>query len=127
MKIAPIILFMFFGISLYAQETKTDSIKSLAMNLPDSRPEFPGGVKAFMKHITVRMRGYKPKVNGTAIIYFIVETDGTISGARAVKGIDNETDARLVSIISNSVNWKPAIQGGKPIRASLSVPVKINL
>ncbi len=126
MKIVPIILFMLFGISLYAQETKTDSIRSLAMNLPDSRPEFPGGIKAFYKHIAIRMQGYKPKQKGRALVYFIVEKDGTVSDVRMVNGLDLETNERLISIIKKTVNWKPAIENGKYVRVAYRLPIVLN-
>lgn len=43
-----------------AQDIKSDSLYNITTK-PYTAPEFPGGIKAFMKHVTVRMRGYKQK------------------------------------------------------------------
>lgn len=126
MKIAPIILFMLFSISLHAQEVKTDSVKNLTVNLPDSNPEFPGGIKAFYKHIAVRIQGYKPKQKSRALVYFIVEKDGSVSDVRMVNGLDSETNERLISIIKKTVNWKPAIENGKYVRVAYRLPIVLN-
>lgn len=94
-------------------------------------PEFPGGIEAFFnflsKNIKYPAQARKNNIQGKVIISFIVETDGSLSGAKVLRGIGYGTDDEALRVIKLSPNWRPGIQNGKPVRVSYSVPISFTL
>lgn len=63
---------------------------------------------------------------GTMIIQFSVDIDGTVKDIIIQQSIHPLLDAEVIRVIKMSKGmWKPGIQRGKPVKVSLSVPVKI--
>ena len=64
------------------------------------------------------------EVEGTVIIAFIVEGDGTTSDYRIVREIGGGCgDVALETVKNLQGRWKPGLQGGKPIRFQYILPI----
>ena len=67
-------------------------------------------------------------VDGTTVITFVVEEDGSISGARVVRDVGagcSEEALRVVNqMITDGVRWTPGMQRGKPVRVQFNLPIK---
>lgn len=94
------------------------------------QPEFPGGIAAFLNYVNKNFRIPEIDQNMTVKIYvsFVVERDGSITAIKAVRdpgyGLGKEAERVLKSI---KTKWSPGIQNGKPVRASYSLPITINI
>jgi len=112
-----------------AQENESDksSYDSFTNNEVQTKPEFPGGVKAFYQYV---IDNFKPdsKVKGShkLHVFFVVEKDGNISNVKVTKGLDEMNDQKLIEVIKQSPKWSPDIMNGKPVRASYGLPLTIN-
>ena len=86
----------------------------------ETEPQFPGGVTAFYdflgKNIRYPAKDREGKVQGRVIVTFIVETDGSLSNIKALRGPSESINAESVRAISLSPNWAPGLQNGKPVR-----------
>lgn len=71
------------------------------------------------------------KAEGTVVVKFIVEKDGTISDETIVRSIHPDCDAETLNIIAkmrdDSIIWIPGMQDGKPVRVQYMLPVKFKL
>lgn len=70
-------------------------------------------------------------VEGVAVVRFVVEPDGSISGATIVKdpgaGLGPEA-LRVVNLMNEkNIIWKPGKQLAKPVRVQFNLPVKFTL
>lgn len=93
-------------------------------------PSPEGGMEAFYRElariITVPAQTRRNGVEGKILIEFVVETDGTTSGHRLMKGIDPAADqAALDALKSVNLKWNPGTQRGTPVRTSMVIPITI--
>jgi len=97
----------------------------------ENPPKYPGGDEArtaFMqKAVTYPLQAKKDKIEGTVYITFIVETDGSISNAKVLRGIGGGCDESALNAIKNMPSWEPGTQRGKPVRVQYNMPVKFTL
>lgn len=88
-----------------------------------------GGDKGFLTYV---MKNFAPpdtveSISGRVVINFVVETDGSLSDIKVLRGLTNDIDERLVKIIEKSKKWKPAIQKGEAVRVQYTLPIHINI
>ena len=99
----------------------------------DVAPEFfKGDVSTFLNEWVYTYLRYpdiplREGISGTVTVEFIVETDGSVSNVRAVRGNDQYLEDEAVRVISASPRWKPGVLGGEKVRVKYSVPVEFRL
>lgn len=68
-------------------------------------------------------------VQGTNIIQFVIEKDGTISNAKIIRdigvGYGQSALKAVESMNKNNICWTPGRQSGRPVRVQYNVPVRI--
>lgn len=90
-------------------------------------PEYPGGMVEFMKWLTLNLR-YPPaalrtKIEGTVMISFIVNTDGSISNIKVEKHAHALLENEALRIASMMPKWKPGKDHGKVCRSQVAIPI----
>lgn len=77
--------------------------------------------------LEARQKGYE----GTVVVSFVVETDGSISQISIVKNVEGgcgDETVRAVSLMNTAgLKWMPGKKGGKPVRVRFNLPVKFKL
>lgn len=70
-------------------------------------------------------------VEGKAIIQFVVEKDGSISGVEPLPGTEDKTPKAMIDeavrVIKLSPKWKPGMQDGVPVRCKYFIPIRFGL
>ena len=70
-------------------------------------------------------------VEGTVVIQFVVDTDGSISNAKVVRDIGaqcGDEALRIVELMNNMPEkWTPGKQRGRPVKVLFMLPVKFKL
>ena len=94
-------------------------------------PQFPGGEQACMDYLMQNIK-YPPicrelGIQGRVIVQFMVGEDGSISEIEVVRSPDRDLSAEAVRLIKYMPKWKPAINGGKPVRCKFTLPVTFRL
>jgi protein TonB len=94
-------------------------------------PQFPGSEKALMEFIYQNVsypeKAKEKSIQGRVIIRFAVMADGNVSNISVLKGVDPELDNEALRVIGLLPQWKPGLQGGKPVNVWYSVPVTFTL
>jgi len=130
------------------EELRKDSIKEIEqeadakkLQKPASRadsivfveqvPLFPGGDAALKLFLTNNMKypvdAINRKVQGTVVLNFVVEKDGSIRRIIISKAVDPVLDFEAVRVISSMPGWLAASMHGKPIAAMVVMPIKFSL
>ncbi len=109
---------------------KIETQDELIFSEPNERmPTFPGGVTELMKYITEKFNYSKKAqdegIHGRVIVSFIIDCDGSISGAKIVRGLNPECDNAVIQLINGMPRWIPGQKNGKNIRVTYTVPIKI--
>jgi TonB family protein len=99
----------------------------------EQQPEFPGGIQAQQKFISDNIK--YPQIEkeagkqGTVFVSFTVEKDGSITDIKEVKGIAGAPGftKEAIRLMSMMPNWKPGMMNGRPVRVTMTVPVRFIL
>ena len=68
----------------------------------------------------------KAKLEGTVVVRFVVEADGTVSRENVTKSSDEQFDAAALAAVRRW-KFKPAIEGGEPAASAMQVKVVFSL
>jgi hypothetical protein len=110
--------------------TENDGTKNEYTSL-EVRPEPKKGFKDFYKYIGKKFSAtdlaYKNKVKGRIILGFIVDKSGKIVEIKVHKGLGFGLDEEAIRVLSSYENWHPALQKGRKVRCSYSLPIMLDL
>ena len=112
----------------YVQATTDDKIYEV-VKYP---PEYPGGTAGLTKfladNIQYPKKAEKNGVQGTVILQFVVEKDGSISNVKVLRSVDKELDAEAVRVVKQITRFVPGYnKDHAPLRMSYTLPVKFKL
>lgn len=97
----------------------------------EEMPEFPGGERALLNFLSQNIKypsiAAETGIKGKVIVNFIVNTDGSISGAKVLRSVDQSLDKEALRVVSSMPRWKPGKQSGKLVRVTYSVPINFIL
>ena len=93
--------------------------------------EFPGGQEALMKWLSNNIRypdsAQQNGVQGRVTVRFIVEKDGSVSGATILKGVDKDLDAEALRVVKRMPKWQAGKNNGQAVRSYFTLPVTFRL
>lgn len=69
----------------------------------------------------------KAGIGGRVGVRFVVDEKGYITDARVVHGIGYGCDEEALRLIKKMPRWKPAKEGRKAIKATMTMPIKFSL
>ena len=97
----------------------------------EQRPEFPGGHAAMMQwlgeNIQYPAEAIAQGVQGTVLVQYIIERDGSISDARVVRAVNPYLDAEALRAVQAMPEWRPGKQDGETVRVRFTLPVQFRL
>lgn len=91
------------------------------------QPEYPCGYQAMAKFIGKNMTyprtAVKQKIQGIVYVGFIVESNGSISDVKTLKGISKECDLEAERVVSLMPKWKPGQVNGENVAVRFVLPI----
>lgn len=94
-------------------------------------PEFPGGEAAMYKWLGAHIRF--PEVlqeegkGDKVYVEFVIEKDGTITMAKAVRGRTREAKRESERVVLDMPKWSPGRMNGNAVRCRLVLPINFTL
>lgn len=93
----------------------------------EENPEFPGGDEARMKflqdNIVYPSVAKSAGIEGTVIVGFVVERDGSITNVKILRGKAQSIDEEAIRVAKKMPKWKPGKQRGRTVRAQFRMPI----
>lgn len=144
-------LFIFFGTIGFAQIDKpvssTDTVKHVitidtvkTFGLEDESdifisvdefPEYPGGPDAMNDYLINKIfyprEALVDRAEGTVIVSFIVNTNGSIGKTKVIKGIHKSLDKIAADAVKGMPLWKAGKIQGKAVRTQVNLPIRFML
>ena len=94
-------------------------------------PQYNGGMKKFYEFIGENIKypeeAVKNKIQGSVLMSFVVEKDGTLSNIKVDRKVGYGTDEEAIRVLSLSEKWSPGLLNGKAVRVKYNIPVKFTL
>jgi TonB family protein len=97
----------------------------------EKMPEFSGGDAELFKFLGNNIRypliAQQNGIQGRVICQFVINTDGSISDVKVVRGVDSSLDAEAMRVINAMPKWTPGMHKGKAVRVQFTLPVNFKL
>jgi len=122
-KIILIAVLVFVAIASKAQV----AYSTLKSKVDATFPSFPGGQNKLNRYLKKNLKYPKvdleSRVQGTVLVSFIIEKDGSLSNFEIIRNVSQAIDAEALRVVKNSPNWEPAKLDEKPVRVRYTLPV----
>ena len=97
----------------------------------ESMPEYIGGDEARMSFLQENIKypqlARESGIQGTVFVTFVVETNGSVTDVRVLRGIGGGCDEEAVRVVKLMPKWKPGMQRSKPVRVQFTMPIRFTL
>lgn len=94
----------------------------------EKMPEFIGGPDALyaflQKNLEYPQSARDNNIEGTVLIEFVVERNGSVSNAKVIVPLFPACDQEAIRVVQMLPKWKPGEQMGKPVRVYFNLPIK---
>ncbi|MEN7549869.1 energy transducer TonB [Rapidithrix thailandica] len=112
------------------EEEKPVEENDVFLFLEDSaEPE--GGMKTFYEYVAKNIKypsqARRSTVEGRVIVQFVVDTDGSLTDLKVLKGIGAGCDEEAVRVLKKAPNWKPGKQRGRAVKQRITIPIFFQL
>lgn len=106
-----------------------DSLKMAT--IVEQMPTFPGGARGFADYLNSNFKypdeAKKNHIQGKVFLNFTVETDGSLSNLKVLRGIGGGCDEEALRLLKNSPRWVPGISYGQRVRVPYTLPISFKL
>ncbi len=97
----------------------------------EEMPEYIGGNEAMysflQKELIYPEFARNNSIQGTVLVEFVVERDGSVSNARVIVSQHPELDNEAIRVVKKMPKWKPGKQMGKAVRCYFNLPIRFTL
>ncbi|MEO7988135.1 MAG: TonB family protein [Chryseolinea sp.] len=115
----------------YRDPKDTTDTENLIFTVVEEMALPKGGIESLIKIINKNLKfPAEPRrmgIEGTVMLQFIVEKDGTIQNVEVIKGIHPDCDQEAIRVIKLTSPWEPGRQNSKPVRTRFVFPMKFKL
>ena len=92
----------------------------------DKNPGYPGGLAECVGFINKNIDREKcEEEEGRVILNFVVNSDGSLSDIKVLRGVSRKVDKEIVSIVKKMPKWNPGTLNGNPVRVRFTLPVMV--
>ena len=92
---------------------------------------FKGGMEKWYEYLKKNLKyptqARRIGLEGTVIVRFVVNTDGSIQDVELVRTVGGGCDEVALDVIKNSPNWLPGRMKDRPVRSRMTMPIKFRL
>lgn len=110
-----------------AQKTVVSQNNQKVYEHPEVMPEYPGGVSAMVEFLSKNVKypkdAAKQKVEGRVLVWFVVETDGSLTDVKVAKKVFPSLDAEAVRMVKTMPKWTPGKHNDQPVRVRFALPI----
>jgi protein TonB len=94
-------------------------------------PSFKGGEEAMYSWLSENIKypqvAKETGIQGTVVVTFVVEKDGSITGAQVLRDIGGGCGEEAIRVVKNMPKWKEGRQNNEPVRVQFNLPIKFTL
>ncbi len=111
-----------------AQKESNDFSRQKVYDIVEVMPAFPGGdyelIRYMEDNLDYPQEAKESGIQGRVFVKFVVEPNGNISNVEVLRGIGYGCDEEAMRVVQSMPKWIPGKRKGKPVRVSVTIPVK---
>ena len=122
-----------FSQSLFSTDLETffKTISPTEIKIINRKAMYTRGDDILMAFISANIRYptevLQKRIGGTVFVHVTVDSSGNTKEVKVFKGVNEDLDKEAVRVITLIDKWLPAIQDGKAIESTITIPVKFEL
>jgi periplasmic protein TonB len=97
----------------------------------ETKPNPPGGMAGWNQYLSKNLKyptqARRMGIEGTVIVVFVINTDGSIQDVEVLRGIGGGCDEEAVKVVQEAPKWEPGKQRGRPVRTRMRLPIRFKL
>lgn len=97
----------------------------------EEQPNPPGGLEGWNMYLAKNLKypaeARNMGIEGTVIVVFTINSDGSISNPEILKGIGGGADEEALRVVSEAPNWTPGYQKGIAVNCRMRLPIRFKL
>jgi len=101
------------------------------VDIAEVMPQYKGGLQAMAKYVQRNLKypavARRMETEGVVFVSFVIDTNGRVIDAKAIKGISKECDEEAVRMVSTMSEWLAGRQGGMPVMVRMVLPIRFQL
>lgn len=110
-----------------SQEEK-ETVEVLNNAMVDTPVKFRGGESALLQFISQNLVypviAQEQEIQGSVILEFVVEKDGSIGDVKVIKSLSKECDQAAIDVVRKLPRFTPARKRGKPVAVMFRLPIR---
>lgn len=111
------------SISRFFVEENEDS----PLEIAEQMPEFPNLNQWISNNLRYPIIAQERGIQGTVIVAFVVNKDGTLSNLKIKETIDPNLNKEALRVVKAMPKWTPGKQDGKNVSVKYSIPINFKL
>jgi TonB family protein len=100
-------------------------------DITEVQPNPPGGMQGWNKYLqenlTYPAEARSKGIEGTVIVVFVINSDGSVSNPEILRGIGGGADEEALRVVKNSPDWSPAKQKDQVVNSRMRLPIRFKL
>jgi protein TonB len=97
----------------------------------ETQPNPPGGMAGWNQYLSKNLKyptqARRMGIEGTVIVVFVINTDGSIQDVEVLRGIGGGCDEEAVKVVTEAPKWEPGKQRGRAVRTRMRLPIRFKL
>jgi protein TonB len=97
----------------------------------EQKPAFEGGNAALIQYLSKNLLyptlARENGIEGTVVIQFVVNTDGSIVNTNILRDIGGGCGEEALRVVRGMPKWQPGKQRGKEVRVQFNLPIRFQL
>jgi protein TonB len=97
----------------------------------EQMPQFGSGERELLEYLAKNIKypaiARENGIQGTVVIQFVVDKDGSVTEPTVVREVGGGCDEEALRVIKSMPKWIPGKQQGKPVKVRYTLPVKFKL
>ena len=97
----------------------------------ETQPKPPGGMAGWNSYLASNLnypaQARQMGIEGTVIVVFVVNTDGSVSDVDILRGIGGGCDEEAIRVVENSPNWEAGSQRKRLVNTRMRLPIRFKL
>lgn len=111
-----------------SKQSSSQATKPAICTDPTVQAKFAGDLSQFLQgNINYPQIAKEKGISGTVFVSFIVNSDGSITDAKILKGPDSNLDYEALRVINTMPKWIPAQKDGNPVNVQFNLPIRFEL
>lgn len=97
----------------------------------ENQPNPSGGMEGWNQYLAGNLKypgqARQMGIEGTVVLVFVVNTDGSISDVEILRGIGGGCDEEALRVVQNSPDWTPGKQSDRAVNVRMRLPIRFKL